>query len=503
MRVLLDTNIVIHREASRITEEDIGLLFMWLDRLRYTKYVHPITIQEINKLKDADARHAFQIKLASYIPLNVSSSLHPDVVKVCAPLDKRPNDTNDTLLINEVYNDRVDILITQDKRIKKKAKLLNIADRVFSIDSFLEKVIEENPELADYKVLSIKKEYFGRIDIRDEFFNSLKEDYPEFESWFNKKSEETAYICRAGEKILAFLYLKVEDEQEAYPEIVPTFSRKKRLKVGTFKAALNRYLLGERLMKVVFDNAIRYEVDEIYVTIFEKRLEQRWLIKLLQDFGFAHHGIKQNKNGDESVYVRDLKKRFDPKHPKLTYPYISKQSRPFIVSIYPEYHTDLFPDSILHTESPLNFVENEPFRNAISKVFISRSYRRDLRSGDLIVFYRTGGIYKAVVTTIGIVESVVTRIATAEEFISLCRSRSVFSDQELLKHWDYNKRNRPFVVNFLYAYSFPKRINLKRLIEIGVIQDVQSAPRGFDLLSSRSFELILEETETDERIIVD
>jgi predicted nucleic acid-binding protein len=502
MKVLLDTNIVIHREAARVIVEEIGVLFHWLDKLRHEKYLHPITVQEINKIKNKDTRQTFNIKLDSYVVLKVPAPLHPNVVNACSPLDKDQNDANDTLLVNEVYNDRVDILISEDKKIQKKALLLNIADKVFTIDSFLVKVIAENPDLSDYKTLSVKKEYFGNIDINDQFFDTLKEDYPGFEKWFNKKSQETAYICQSNEGISSFLYLKVEDEREPYPEITPPFQRKKRLKVGTFKAALNRHLLGERLIKIIFDNAIRHGIDEIYVTILNTRTEQRWLIKLLEEYGFFHHGHKQSEFGQELVYVREMKKSFDPNRPKLTYPYFSKQSRAFIVPIFPEYHTNLFPDSILHTESPQNFVENEPHRNAISKVYISRSYRRDLISGDLIVFYRTGGYYKSVVTTIGIVESLVTVIPTVEEFIRLCRPRSVFSKQELIKWWDWSKTNRPFVVNFLYAYSFPRRINMQRLIEIGVIQDVQSAPRGFELLSPSSFDLIIKETNTDERIVV-
>ncbi|MDT5121408.1 MAG: hypothetical protein QOC96_890 [Acidobacteriota bacterium] len=508
MKVLLDTNIVIHREATRVIIRNIGLLFQWLDRLRYIKYVHPITIQEINKYQNSDTLKSLNIKLDSYVPLNVTAPLHPDVVKVCAPLDKDANDANDTLLINELYSKRVDVLITEDKKIRKKAELLNIDSRVFTIDAFLERVIAEHPELADYKVLSIKKDYFGRIDINDPFFDSLKEDYPGFESWFVSKSQEEAYVCRTAEGLSAFLYLKIEDESEPYPEITPTFTRKKRLKVGTFKASLNRYMIGERLLKIVFDNAIGYQVDEIYVTTFDATFPQQWLIKLLKEFGFVHWGKKHNDFGDELVYVRDMKERFDPDNPKLTYPYISRKSRPFIVPIRPAYHTNLFPDSILRTESPQTFIENEPFRNAISKVYISRALRRDLVSGDLIVFYRTAvtpgrAVFESVITTIGIVESLIDNIDSARKFIRLCKKRSVFSDQELLEQWNYNKNSRPFIVNFLYAHSFKKRINLKHLMEIGVIADVGSVPRGFELLNPKAFELILKETETDERIVVD
>lgn len=507
MRVLLDTNIVIHREAARVIVEEIGILFNWLDKLRYEKYLHPVTVQEINKIKNKDTRQTFNIKLDSYVTLKAPATLHPDVIRICAPLDVNQNDSNDTLLINEVYNDRVDILITEDKKIKKKAELLNIPDRVFNIDSFLAKVIAENPDLSDYKTLSVKKEYFGNINLSDQFFDTLKEDYSGFERWFNRKSQDTAYICQSKEGISAFLYLKVEDENEPYPEITPAFSRKRRLKVGTFKAALNRHLLGERLVKIIFDNAIRSRVDEIYVTIFNTRPEQRWLIRLLEEFGFVHHGHKQSKVDQELVYVRSMQKRFEPTQPKLTYPFFSKRARAFIVPIYPKYHTNLFPDSILRTESPQDFVENEPFRNAISKVYISRSHFKNLVSGDLIIFYRTGSpgraYYESVITTIGIVESVITDISTPDEFVRLCRVRSVFSKAELLQHWNYYKSIKPFVVNFLSAYSFPKRINLQRLIEMGVIQDIQSAPRGFEQLSSSSFESILKETNTDGRVVVD
>jgi hypothetical protein len=34
MKALLDTNIIIHREANRVINSDIGYLFKWLDRLK-------------------------------------------------------------------------------------------------------------------------------------------------------------------------------------------------------------------------------------------------------------------------------------------------------------------------------------------------------------------------------------------------------------------------------------------------------------------------------------
>lgn len=248
---------------------------------------------------------------------------------------------------------------------------------------------------------------------------------------------------------------------------------------------------------------MRHMVDEIYVTIFEKTVDQQRLVRLLEDFGFVKHGIKRNPSGDEQVYIKRITKQIDRTYPQISFPFISRSSRAFIVPIYPQYHTQLLPDSILKTESPNQYVDNEPFRNAISKVYISRSYFKELRSGDVIVFYRTGGIYKGVATTIGVVENVYTGIKDVRQFILLCRKRSVFSDQELIDQWNYKPRARPFIVNFLYNYSFPKRPNLKTLIDIGVISDVQSAPRGFESIGQDAFERLLAEAEVDARFIVD
>lgn len=493
MKALLDTNIVIHRETSKIVNENIGTLFRWLDRLQHAKIVHPITADELKRHSDEEVVRTIGIKLESYQVLKTVAPLHSDVESVSNNIDTTDNDKNDTLLLNEVYCSRVDLLITEDKKIHQKALSLGINDKVFRIDSFIEKAITENPSLVDYKTLSVKKEYFGNIKIKDSFFDSFREDYLGFDDWFNSKSEKISYICSYEGEINAFLFIKPEDETENYSDITPILPPKKRLKIGTFKVTANGFKLGERFLKIIFDNAFKQRADEIYVTIFDKREEQERLISLLEDWGFNYHGTKSTKNGEEKVYVKPFKRgeEINITLPKLTYPFISKESDVFIVPIYQPYHTELFPDSILRTESPLDFIENEPHRNALSKVYISRSFERDLKSGDRIVFYRTGdsgnAIHTGVATTVGIVESVITDIKDEATFLSLCRKRSVFSDEELKKHWNYKKSSRPFIVNFLYAFSYPKRANLKWLNENGVIPNIMDMPRGFRKITQQDF----------------
>lgn len=508
MRVLLDTNILIHREANRILNEDIGVLFGWMDRLHYEKCVHPFSLREIEKYKDATAVKTIQAKIKNYSVLKTVAPDSQEISIIREKFDVNENDGIDTSLLNEVFSGRVSFLISEDRKLHKKANALGIGNSVFSIDGFLEKVSAENPGLSDYKTLSVKKEYFGNLNLTDSFFDSFRRDYQGFDQWFTTKSDDIAYVCMSDtHQILAFLYVKVEGVDENYRDIEPVLERKKRLKIGTFKIVSNGYKLGERFLKVVFDNAIRHNVDEVYVTLFNKTEEHERLIGLLQDWGFSQHGVKYTPTGDESVFIKDLKRAPDREHPKITYPFIDKNRNFFLVPIYPEYHTELFPDSILNNESPADYVENEPHRNAIQKVYISRSINRSLNVGDVVVFYRTApkgtkGFYTSVVTTVGVVESVFNHIKNEMDFISLCRKRSVFTDDGLRAHWNFNPNSKPFVVNFLYIHSFPARPNLERLIDIGVIADVHSAPRGFEKITKDKFDLIMQAANSDGNFII-
>ena len=504
MRILLDTNIIIHREASKVVQKEIGTLFYWFDRLHYEKCIHPLSIEEIKKHQDNSVVETMEAKVKNYILLKTQATDTLPIKNLRAKYDKDENDFIDTSLLNEILSERVDILITEDRKIHHKAAELGISARVFTIDAFLEKVVAENPGLVEYKVLAVRKEYFGKIDLNDPFFESFKNDYIGFDKWFNKKADEIAYVCSSEDgHILAFLFVKIEDQNESYSDMAPQFAPKRRLKIGTFKVISNGYKLGERFLKIVFDNALLFNVEEIYVTIFNNTEDQERLIHLLLDWGFHLHGHKNSASGEELVFVRDFTPSANTANPCFTYPYFSDHQRKFIVPIYPEYHTELFPDSILRTESPKDYVENRPNRNAISKVYISRSIERNLSAGDVIVFYRTQyngpAFYTSVATTIGVVQSVILNIKSLEEFIQLCRKRSVFTDDELALHWNHNPRNHPFVVNFLYTYSFPRRLNLEKLLELGIIKQ---APRGFEPLSDIGFQKLLENSDADQRLVI-
>ncbi|MFJ1492596.1 hypothetical protein ACI76W_07445 [Capnocytophaga canimorsus] len=500
MKALLDTNIIIHREANKMINQDIGILYRWLDRAKYIKCVHSLTISEIEKYKNRETVETFQVKLDSYELIDIPSPLQEEVLAISKKVDINENDKNDTQLLNEVFVGRVDILITQDKKVRTKAEKLGIGDKVFSIDSFLEKIFAEHPDLVNYKVLNVQKLKFGRINLEDDFFASLKEDYVGFDKWFIRKYDEEAYITINSNNglLLSFLYLKVEGKDENYSDIQPLFRPKKRLKVGTFKVINNGFRLGERFLKIIFDNALKNNVEEIYVTIFDKRDEQRRLIDLLEQWGFVLWG----KKNEELVYVRSFSKIINSNDYRKCYPFVSRQNDKFIVPIYPDYHTELLPDSILNNESPEEFIEDFPHRNGINKVYVSRAFEPHPKRGDLLIFYRTGGYYKSVISTIGVVQEVKYNFTDEDDFVLYCRKSSIFPEDKLREMWKY-KEEKPFVVRFLYIYSFPHRINMKELIDLKVLKGVNDSPRGFKSITKEQFNDILLATKSDESFIVD
>lgn len=501
MLALLDTNIIIHRETASIQRQDIGILYRWLEKSGYTKTIHPITIWEIKKNPNQSTVQSFLAKMQSYEQIRNESPEAKEIEQLKEKYDHNDNDRLDSTLLNEVFVGRVDIFITEDKKIHRKAELLGIGNKVFNIDGFLEKIYSEHPDLVDYKVLNVRKLEFAKINLADSFFDSLKEDYPGFDRWFLRKADEIAYLTinKDNNRLLSFLYLKSEDERENYSNIQPPLPPKRRLKVGTFKVVSNGFRLGERFMKIVFDNALQQNVQEIYVTIFDHREEQRRLISLLEEWGFVFWGMKNS----ERVYIRNFNPAVSDTDFRKTYPYIALNGDKYLVPIYPDYHTDLLPDSILRTESPLNFIEDFPHRNAIQKVYVSRAFLPHPKHGDLLIFYRTGGVHLSVVTTIGLVDEVVKEFKDVNDFVSQCRKRTVYNEQQLRNMWEYNKRNPPFIIRFLYVYSFPHRINMRRLIELGILAGVNDAPRGFKSITNEQVQIILQETKSETRFIVD
>lgn len=497
MRALLDTNIIIHRESMQATNYSIGQLFYWLDKLHYEKLVHPYSVAELRKVHNPAQQDIYDARLSAYTQMKTVATQTADFQALLVGTPNTENDIIDNQLLFEVYCGRADVLITEDRKMRQKAEKLGIAERVFSINSFIGRVAAENPALVEYKALAIKKELFGNIDVRNLFFDSFRPDYDGFDRWFAGKCDEEAYVCRTDTgSILGFLYLKTEDESEDYSNVTPRFAPGKRLKVGTFKVEASGFRLGERFIKIIFDNAIERNLNEIYVTMFKDRPELTALYDLLIRWGFYDYGTKNTNGKIETVLIKKLG-QYDPGKSVIgNFPNLRQNSAKMILPIAPQFHTSLFPDSKLNTE--FDYIKNVPHRYALQKVYVSWAPEKNLNPGDLIVFYRMGDTwpkkYSSVITTIGVIYDVVSDCKDKDDFLKQCQNRSVFSQTDLEDFWNNHRYNLK-VLKFVYVKSLSRRLTLDWLQQHGMVEQNQG-PRPFTRLTDEQFNLILRESGT-------
>ena len=355
--------------------------------------------------------------------------------------------------------------------------------------------------------MDLQVQRFSDIDLNDSFFDSLRASYPEFNEWYNKKAAagSTAYCYYVDNELKDFLYLKIEEEELS--DLTPALPAKKRLKVGTFKVDNeDRHTTrGERFMKKIMDMAIAEDVDEIYVTMFPTE-ELQGLIRMFEKFGFSHIADKPHEGGNaEYVLIKDMTTHVDDF--KLDYPFVKKaSSNKYVLSIVPEFHTHLFPDSILKNEKKYDLIQDVSETNSIYKIYLCwMQDTRNLKAGDKLIIYRTSdeegkAYYRSVCTSVCTVCEVKTYrdFENEEEFIKYTNRYSVFKEHEL-RRWYKNKKYF-IVIKMVYNIAFTKKV-----INMVMKEQVGLNPKywGFFKLTDAQFDKLLELGEIDERYIID
>jgi len=289
---------------------------------------------------------------------------------------------------------------------------------------------------------NIKIKYFSDINLKDNFFDSLRADYQGFDKWFHSKAKtgEVAYVFYINKKINAFLYLKVEEETT---DIVPPLSQGKKLTEN--------------------------DLNMIYVTIFEK---YSYLISLLETYGFHLYGTKTSKTGTENVYVKNFKNIGN--NILLNYPIVRFDNvQKYVLSIYPKFHSRLFPDSILNNED-YSLIDDISPTNSIHKIYIcGMKDVKKFRYGDLILIYRTKddkgpAKYRSVLTSVCTVEEVkdMSDFYDINDYLKYCEPYSIFTREELVQF--YERRRYPFIVKMIYNIAFKKRVIKAYLDNLGI-----------------------------------
>ena len=274
--------------------------------------------------------------------------------------------------LNLIKYQKADILITENLRAHELSRKCSMDDKVFTMDEFIETCSTEHRDKDDSKGIILKEAPFGTLSLEDTFFNTFKREYaPYYYEWFKKKKDDLVYVAKdENDKIKALLKLKVELEDEDYSTITPLLPPARRLKISSLKVDYSGQKIGERFMRIIFEQALKHKVDEIYVTVYANNSPRLRLIDMIKRWGFLYWG---KKLGGEDIYIRTMKKMTLP-IPRLSYPFQDGKSNVFVITVGRGYSKLLIPSKSVRENS----LDMEPFRNAIRKMIILKEDNIDI-----------------------------------------------------------------------------------------------------------------------------
>lgn len=479
MRILFDTNILILRENNSPVPENLSNLMSLLNGLEQCSlHVHALSIQEIKHDLNITRRDTNLSKISSYALLNEYPDYKSDSdFKSKIPSPKTDNDIVDNQLLYCVYKNVVDYLITEDRELLRKGELLSI-NTVININEAISIFVQYYPKTDFNLIQNFKKIKAFALPIQDSFFDSLKNEYKEFNVWFKKIANRECYAYLDDkERINALLIPKIENKSELSFSFNSKGVSDKILKICLFKVSSRAQglKLGERLLKIAFDYADANKLNDIYLTHFCS--EGDYLVSLIESFGFYK---KCENNRGEAVFVKHIvKQELDniidyAELNKKYYPsfcsniYIKKH----IVPIKGTFHDLLFPDwkNPEGYQTSLQFELTKSEGNSIKKAYICNANTTKIKSNDILLFYRTED--EKCITTLGVVDDVIYDVKDPDEVCKLTSKRTVFEHNQIEELCHSKVLVILFKQHFYLKAPYSYKNLLKNNIVTGPIQSI-------------------------------
>lgn len=440
---LIDTNIFIPlepTEAGYVNMELASTFHRLIQDSGNHIFIHPLIDAEFKNDKD-EKRRAIRQSLKSKYPIlenPPSEEILPDNIR-----DKGKEGSHswfDNHYLAAVYSDCTHYLVTEDRGIHKNALKLGIQDKVLFLDTAVELLVnlEGKAPLLSHQVDLVHPR---EIDIEQEFFNSLREDYDDFTKWFNTKVKpdpsRNAFLIRPhnSNELAAIAIVKEEDGVEYGP-------KGKTVKICTFKVMpqFGQQRIGELLLKSVLQYCSNKGMEYTYLTTFEK---QGALISFLDNFGFMEAGSRNER--DEQIFYKKLIPSAEEKEELSSwdfnvkfgpFAYNFKNNSSFVIPIKPNYHNTLFPE--LSTQMTL--FSDKACGNSIRKSYICHGNTKRVEAGDMLFFYQSEF---SDIRVVAIAENVL-RTSKADEVMAFVGNRTVYTEDDI-KKWCLKET---LVINF-------------------------------------------------------
>lgn len=483
MRILIDSNVFIYGESNEIVQSDVAKLHSIAMEHDIKLMVHPASLEDIRRDSNEQRRTVHESKFGKYPILDDLRNPDDSFTNVVGGA-QRHQDEIDNKILYSIYRNAASFLVTEDRRLHRKARKLGLDQRVLTVSQIVEHLVKQ---VERYYPEHLRLEHLAiyNLDLRSEFFDSIRENYSGFDDWFIEKSKEgrMCWCWRSNKKKLNALLIYTEKNKpilRGFPE--------KALKICTFKVSddTRGFKLGELLLKMCFDYCSKNGFSVAYVTIFEDKIQMR---KLLEDFGFEIAGEKSITG--EIIYAKDFVtpqslNEMDPfEFCKRFFPcfYDGDNVRKFVVPIRPEFHDRLFSDVQGRQTFIDEFWDMIVEQNTIKKAYVCNSRITTIQSGDILLFYRSRR--KQGITGVGVVESVLRQPTSIDELFAFIGLRSVYSTNELRQLHE----NGALAIIFRYVGQLPSLISRERLLELGALT---GAPQSILTMDNVSYKRVKE-----------
>lgn len=459
---LIDTNIFLPLEPieNNYVNSNIASEFYRLVQENDNQILlHPIILEEFKKDKNIHRREIREVLNNKYTVLENPPNINQLPNNIIKEEKKYSNSWYDNHFISAVYNNHVHYLVSEDRGVHKKAQKLNIQDKVLFLDEAIELLNSFNGKNINYSA-HVEYVHPNKIDISLPFFESLRNDYPDFVKWFNSKvkpdTKRRAFIIKSKEfnDLSALAILKNEDGVEYGPN-------GNTLKICTFKVmpAFGQNRFGELLLKsiLLLCKSKRYEYT--YLTVYEKH---NVLINFLKNFGFIETKEKKD-NGEYILYKKLIPSKVDYETLKSLefnikygpYSFNFSGASSFLIPIRPNYFDILFPELSLQG----NLFSDSACGNSIRKSYISHSPTRKIKVGDMLFFYRSE---YSDLQVVGIVENTIVS-KDLYDIIAFVGNRTIYSHNQI-KEMIIDKES--LVVNFRVVLTNDKPLIAKDVTNI-------------------------------------
>lgn len=480
MKILLDTNVAIELEDPKPVDPQAALLAQLCQKHNLTLHVSDPNYADVNRDRDSARRRLTQSKLEKYVRLReVALDSESDLIYRFGPI-RNDNDRCDVQLLGILDKKAVDLLLSEDLGLIRRAERGHLGGKVLSIADAVD-FIRRTYESHSVELPYIEEVPAYQIGIGDEFFDSLREDYPGFNEWFEEKCvshHRSCWVIRFDGKLAGLVIRKPESQEEADCAA----RADKILKVSTFKLSseFQGEKLGEQLLKQVLWWSRSNDIEVVYLTTFEK---QQVLIGLLETYGFQKTRMLDDgqwileKELKQDV-LSDTSYQQDPvSFNRQIYPayYDGPESRKFVIPILPKFYRILFPEAFQDGQLSLfkgsSTDMNRTPGNTIRKIYICRAPTTKIEAGSVILFYVTKDerrLQAQSICTVGVVERV-TEASTLDELMMLTTRRSAYTRKQLEELVNYSEKPLK-VIDFLLTLHLNKPIDIHTLKANGILE---------------------------------